>query len=126
MASAAAAAPAANGSSRKPTKPAAKKEAAAAPTNTTASDNDADDGGVLSPWLFLGVGLLVGVVGLVALFARSIDMWKPLPPRGLHPAGFRCQTLGREEFIGVEDLVLVSSPAPPAGMPRCVVHGLDR
>lgn len=119
MAAAAAATPA-NGSSRKPTKPPAKKEAAAAPTNTTASDNG-DDGGVLSPWLFLGVGLLVGVVGLVALFARSIDMWKPLPPRGLHPAGFRCQTLGREEFIGVEDLVLVSSAAPPAGMPRCVV-----
>lgn len=48
--------------------------------------------------------------GIVALVAKDLDMFKNLPPPGLHPPGFRCLGLGRE-FIGVEDIVVVSSAA---------------
>lgn len=107
-------------SSSRPTAGGPAAATAAASTSTSTTTTDDSGGGGLGPLFFLGVGLLLGVVGFVALLAREMDMFKPLPPPGFHPQGFACRVVGKE-FVGVEDLVLVAggqSSSSSSALPR--------
>lgn len=112
-----------------PSRPPATSGASGSSKDSSSSGGGGDNDSGLGLLFFIGVGLLLGVVGFVALLARDMDMFKPQPQTGFNPPGFTCKVLGRgagggkegPSFIGVEDLVLVANPSSSsaaAGLPR--------